>query len=231
VRDCEILSGFVETNDPNVAVNGAQFRPGLNFVGNQEYRVLLKGDFIRDAKNKQGIDADHLPPWLPNRPTGDGTEGGTFESWFVTVQVPLKVSSVQILSVQGDPSGPGEVLATMEDPSQPLTVQAQQQPNTIEVEFSDTVSGETVIDGSTFIVEREDGEFVSGQIVQISGNTIRWSGLLVQTFTNFLVTLVGDGPPAITTNEGQRLDGEPLRLPSGDNTAGGNFVFRLSRVF
>ncbi len=84
MRDCEILSGFEETNEPNAAVNGAQFRPGLDFLPNQEYRVLLKGDFIRDAKNEKGIDADHLPPWLPNRPTGDGTEGGTFESWFVT---------------------------------------------------------------------------------------------------------------------------------------------------
>ena len=94
-RDCEILSGFEETNEPNAAVNGAQFRPGLDFLPNQEYRVLLKGDFIRDAKNEKGIDADHLPPWLPNRPTGDGTEGGTFESWFVTAQVPAKVIRVE----------------------------------------------------------------------------------------------------------------------------------------
>jgi hypothetical protein len=45
-------------------------------------RVLVKGDFIRDAStNHYAIDADHLPGWLPTRPTGDGIEGGTFESW------------------------------------------------------------------------------------------------------------------------------------------------------
>jgi len=48
-----------------------------------EIRVVLKGDFIRDGTAKQhAVDGDHLPPWLPKRPTGDGIEGGTFESWF-----------------------------------------------------------------------------------------------------------------------------------------------------
>jgi hypothetical protein len=85
-RNCEIsgFDGIIE--DPNAAVNGAQFRPrSPGFVADQEYRVILKGDFIRDAKNGKGIDADHLPPWRlsAERPTGDGTEGGTFESWFI----------------------------------------------------------------------------------------------------------------------------------------------------
>jgi len=43
----------------------------------------VNGDFIRD-KNNRGVDANHLPPWLSGgRPTGDGVEGGTFESWLV----------------------------------------------------------------------------------------------------------------------------------------------------
>jgi hypothetical protein len=41
----------------------------------------------------------------------------------------------------------------------------------------------------------------------------------------YRVTLVGDGRPAILSQEGIRLDGEPLRLPSGDDSEGGNFVF------
>jgi len=46
-------------------------------------RVFVKGDFIRDgSKAARGVDGDHLPPWLPKRATGDGIEGGTFESWF-----------------------------------------------------------------------------------------------------------------------------------------------------
>ena len=33
-----------------------------------------------------GVDANHLPPWFGGAPdyrTGDGVEGGTFESWFM----------------------------------------------------------------------------------------------------------------------------------------------------
>lgn len=49
----------------------------------QPFQVLVKGDFIRDNSSKQrGMDGDHLPPWVPTRHSGDGIEGGTFESWF-----------------------------------------------------------------------------------------------------------------------------------------------------
>jgi len=53
---------------------------------NNKIRVLVRGDFVREATEKQrAIDADHLPPWVPARLTGDGIEGGTFESWFTLV--------------------------------------------------------------------------------------------------------------------------------------------------
>lgn len=62
--------------------------PNTNPTG--QFRVLVKGDFIRDT-NGHAVDGDHLPgnqpsPWVPTSPTaystGDGIEGGTFESWF-----------------------------------------------------------------------------------------------------------------------------------------------------
>jgi hypothetical protein len=73
-------------NNPLAAVNAVWFRfrtrprPGI-------YRVVVVGDFIRrvesDGQPGRAIDADHLPPWLPVRKiTGDGVEGGHFESWF-----------------------------------------------------------------------------------------------------------------------------------------------------
>jgi hypothetical protein len=59
------------------------------------YKVIVKGDFIlahQPDPNAQlpgggplhrALDANHLGPGLPRRcPTGDGVEGGTFESWF-----------------------------------------------------------------------------------------------------------------------------------------------------
>ena len=60
--------------------NGARIRPAQD-IRPGRYRVVVKGDFIRDELLR-GVDANHLPEWLPSRRTGDGVEGGTFESWF-----------------------------------------------------------------------------------------------------------------------------------------------------
>ena len=57
------------------------FRPSPQLIEGREYRVRVHGDLIQDI-NKKAIDANHLPPWLPDRPTGDCIEGGTFFSWF-----------------------------------------------------------------------------------------------------------------------------------------------------
>jgi competence ComEA-like helix-hairpin-helix protein len=74
-------------------VNGARFLaanlPAVNML-----RVLIEGDLVReyrDARDKlraRALDADHLPPWVPHRPTGDGIEGGVFESWLTVVPGP-----------------------------------------------------------------------------------------------------------------------------------------------
>jgi DNA-binding beta-propeller fold protein YncE len=77
---------------------GAQFFPdNREWIMNAEteYQIVAKGDFIlahkedpeiklRDGKpGRRALDGDHLGPGLPLRcPTGDGVEGGTFESWF-----------------------------------------------------------------------------------------------------------------------------------------------------
>ncbi len=50
-------------------------------------RVVFDGDMVRDASAQHlGVDANHVPPWLPQSPatgkTGDGVVGGVFESWF-----------------------------------------------------------------------------------------------------------------------------------------------------
>ncbi len=46
-----------------------------------ECRVVFKGDLVADVDGRS-VDGNHLFPWLPNRPTGDGVEGGTMESYF-----------------------------------------------------------------------------------------------------------------------------------------------------
>jgi hypothetical protein len=70
--------------DPDDLVNGALFKfSGVPPVG--EYRVTIKGNFIRD-EHGHPVDADHLAPWLPERRSGDWVAGGIFESWFKVIE-------------------------------------------------------------------------------------------------------------------------------------------------
>ena len=56
-----------------------------HFSAGATYRVIVKGDYIRDKSKKRAIDADNLPAfWALGGKTGDRIEGGTFESWFLT---------------------------------------------------------------------------------------------------------------------------------------------------
>lgn len=85
-------AGFERENDPAAEVSGVLIQldnPDLIPLGSN-VRVLINGDFIRGRHltkgDLRGGDFDHLPPWLPNNRTGDGVEGGTFESWFTVEQ-------------------------------------------------------------------------------------------------------------------------------------------------
>jgi hypothetical protein len=65
-------------------VNGAIFRPRRGW-DNGNYRVIFKGDYVRDSDKKRpskAVDGDHLPQWVPKAKSGDQIQGGTFESWF-----------------------------------------------------------------------------------------------------------------------------------------------------
>lgn len=81
--DGDATSTFVA--DPGAElVTAVQFVPAGGFALG-DYRVAVIGDLVRDEKGR-AVDANHLPPWLPKRPTGDGVPGGAFESWFEVVQ-------------------------------------------------------------------------------------------------------------------------------------------------
>ena len=59
------------------------------FQKGTKLKVVIRGNFIRElseeGKPARALDADHLPPWFGETGyrTGDGIEGGTFESWFI----------------------------------------------------------------------------------------------------------------------------------------------------
>jgi hypothetical protein len=210
-RDCEILSGFTETNDP-IAVNGAQFRPDRRFLSNQEYRVLLKGNFIRDVRNKKGIDADHLPPWLPDRPTGDGTEGGTFESWFVPAQVPAKVIRVEPPDGMEFDTGEGNL---------------PRPPEFIRIFFDKRLQEGTVNENTVRVVRSVNGEpdeLWSGTVAYDDATQsaqftperpFRTDPPVLRIYT---LTLFGDGSNPIRDEDELALDG------NSDGTPGGNFT-------
>src|SRR5439155_576088 len=208
------------TNDPNVAVNGAQFRPGLDFVENQEYRVLLKGNFIRDAKNEKGIDADHLPPWLPNRPTGDGTEGGTFESWFVTAapQVPARVTRVE--PPDGAEFDTGGEVPTLPPP-----------PVDIDIFFDKSLQGATVNANTVSVVRSVDGGPAESWPGTVAYDDATRSAVFTpqqpfgtgpSTTRIYTLTLFGDGSNRILDVDGLALDG------NSDGSPGGNFTSRFT---
>jgi hypothetical protein len=50
-------------------------------VGAAFCRVVFRSDFALDM-NKKAVDGNHIGGLVPERPTGNGREGGTFESWF-----------------------------------------------------------------------------------------------------------------------------------------------------
>jgi competence ComEA-like helix-hairpin-helix protein len=80
-EDCLTSPEFQIVTDPDELATGARFLPARPFEPDREYRVMVKGDFIRDQDGR-AVDANHLPKWLPDERTGDGVEGGLFESWF-----------------------------------------------------------------------------------------------------------------------------------------------------
>ena len=90
-QPCTANSGFNLVNKgPGVLADAVQIvipsLPPIADVEEPAVRVRVKGDFIRGRHHLtgkfHGVDANHLPDWLPLRKTGDGIEGGTFESWF-----------------------------------------------------------------------------------------------------------------------------------------------------
>lgn len=85
-------------------VNGVVFIPSPDILdrlgGEWVFRVEIHGDLLRDS-NQQGVDADHLPPWLPCRPTGDCIPGGTFESYFRIVRPGVNDMSADDLVAAG----------------------------------------------------------------------------------------------------------------------------------
>jgi competence ComEA-like helix-hairpin-helix protein len=90
-------------NSPDERVNGAVLLASQgHFPLNRPFvRVELRGDFIRGSEDRS-VDGNHLAPWLPDRPSGDGTPGGLFESYFTSPALnPNNASAEDLAALDG----------------------------------------------------------------------------------------------------------------------------------
>jgi hypothetical protein len=156
----------------------------------------------------------------------------------------LKVGQVRILPT-GSPVmnfGPGQSLPTQID----VVTQAAAVQITIELDFdraagvSAPIKVAPAIDANAFTVTRLDTSTViqpmEDPTSSVSDNSVSWKGslpsespLVPVSFVDYLVTLKGDPPAAVTSQQGCRLDGNfppgSRQLPSGNDTEGGDLTF------
>jgi hypothetical protein len=206
-------------------------------------RLALKGDFVWALSDPKlyldgevfGFNTDTM---IDARfPSGDGRRGGDLEMWFWLTPAPmLKVSGVRILSTGSAPNNPNPgVLFTMPNPPQStINLSPTAGANAIEVQFTAPPDTASVVSGDSFAVVNTSTNVVQpGQILFMpNASTARWvfqsaGGAPSLPPGSYRVLLRGIGPSVITS-QGAPLDGEPTQLPSGDNVAGGDFVFTLT---
>jgi hypothetical protein len=157
----------------------------------------------------------------------------------------LRVSGVRLLHV--DPASPTTNQPTVFFDSatakltQPLVVDLRNSPvplNAIEVQFAQAaLNYDSVVDGKTFVVKTAaTAPLLTGTVVRMPNNVVRWVPRATLPNLDVIVTVVGDGSPAVTSDQGLQLDGEPrgsateIGFPSGDGKPGGNFQFTF-RIF
>ncbi|HVZ38855.1 MAG TPA: hypothetical protein VHI13_06235 [Candidatus Kapabacteria bacterium] len=173
----------------------------------------------------------------PNRlPSGNGYGGSDFVFVFratadVALPTPaipaqrLRVIGVRMLNVAASPSSP-ILVSEMIHPGSVQVVRASAAADTIEVEFG-MAPDSGAVDSDSFIVTQGTAALL-GTVTQPSARIARFTASAPFTEgKSYQVTLKGDGAHAITSGS-VVLDGDPLRLPSGDGTDGGDFTFVLA---
>lgn len=165
-------------------------------------------------------------------PSGDGIAAADFISAINVVgpltapPIPppmptlLKITGAHIKTDVGTPA----TLYDMVTPGAIPTVAASSAPNIIEVNFNSAPDAGTVTT-TTFTVSGPSGP-ITGSIITVSSTTYQFKASVpFAVGSPYMVTLKGVGSPAITLS-GSPLDGDPIALPSGNGTAGGNFFFQ-----
>ncbi len=195
--------------------------------GGETYDIKVVGTGM-DAVRFMGKRLDGEPLGLPS---GDGVEGGDFTFRLRVDPAPVVVTPGPLLRVMAvgirTTALPGPLLLTqMSHPSETLLVAAANQPDVIEVTFNKAPDSGTVTTG-TFIME-SGSSTLGGTVVMVSEKTARLVLNDPLTAGNYTVTLIGTGSSDRIKYLDEPLDGDPLALPSGDGTAGGDFKFSVT---
>jgi uncharacterized protein DUF6519 len=237
-----IPGSIISDPTPNAALwrAGTVLAPG-------DYDVILISDGTSNSiASDKGKRLDGDPKQLPS---GDGQEGGSFQfilrvQQFVQPTTPLlKVKGVRLIS-----------RATVETVifeakegtfNNTFPVQVNSRLNAIEIEFTGgPVNKDTVRLDQTFLVRKLVSDLPQpqgGQLEWRSDSVVRWtSGLTAApgqplTQGTYSVALLAGIDPVtnkpvsvkVASTDGRGLDGEPTKLPSGNNTADGSFFFTI----
>ncbi|HEY5186816.1 MAG TPA: hypothetical protein VIM19_18385 [Actinomycetes bacterium] len=203
------------------------------------YDVTVFGDDDRNrppVADPAGHRLDGEPLGLPS---GEGSEGGDFTFKIIVTEVAparLQVARVQVRAETGDDT-------TMQNPAEPLLTQTMFEPWGFQLWFIEDPNRETVTtyravasDRASLLVSRRfgDGNYdpVGGTLEWLSSNSVTWrieepSALPAGTYDVLINGDLDDTRQAVAHPNGQRLDGEPTALPSGDGSEGGSFTFTL----
>ena len=215
-----------------------RFAPG-------RYHVTLFGDEDPTGarfsiKGQNGVRLDGESTQLPS---GDGTEGGNFVFQFEILDDKLVVEQVYFMRTDN-------VLAdSLTNPAEPVFIPYNKGENgirRIRISFNKDVDVESIIasgkEPATFSVlitetplkeppQLEDVFKVTTSF--LSPNVVDFLVEEVYPPGEYHMTLFGDLDSAgkhvsIVDQDGNRLDGDPKGLPSGDGNEGGNFTFRFA---
>jgi hypothetical protein len=137
----------------------------------------------------------------------------------------------------------------MQTPARMMVVKFTDRPASIRVTFtgavdlaSVTAGDPTVVDSTSYSFLVQGGDFTRqippGAIQSTAPNNAVFHIIGNHTAflpANYKITLFGEplaaaNRPAISSISKSALDGEPARLPSGDGTPGGDFVFGLQVI-
>jgi hypothetical protein len=154
----------------------------------------------------------------------------------------IRVSGIEFLN------GNNQVIHRLADPKEVVELKTSQNLAAIRVTFTGEVDHGTLITGrfnqdpikSSFLVQGSwsdlPQDYIPGILTPVSGTATRFSiDVEIRAFRPGVhhLTLFGNPEPSgqrpvVKGMNGLRLDGEPVRLPSGDGTEGGDFAIRFN---